>query len=168
MNKRRYDVLVFDWNGTLSTAHLPLSHYSETSSVPRLYPGVKASLQALHQQGYIMAIASAASTNKLLFETAHHEIDGYFSYIQGGEGVYRKPDPELLNHIMAKLGTEPERCVMIGDTESDMEMAQAANMARIAVTYGIGAKEQLLSYKPIGTINTITDLVVCLNSLNHL
>ncbi|MDO8954233.1 MAG: HAD family hydrolase [Gammaproteobacteria bacterium] len=164
MKNRAYDLIVFDWNGTLSTAHLPLTHYGDVNPVPALYTGVKSTLKALHDQGYIMAIASAASKSKLQFETSYHEIDRYFAHLQGGEGAYCKPDPEVLFHIMAKLGIEPSRTLMVGDTESDMDMACKASIDKVAVTYGLGGRAQLASYNPIGFIDSIIGLLACLQS----
>lgn len=165
--KRRYDLLIFDWNGTLSTAHLPLKHYGESQTVPNLYPGTKSTLKQLHDRGYILAIASAASTQKLQFETSHHEIAQYFSCLQGGEGLYHKPDPEMLNYIIAKCGAQASRSLMIGDTSTDMSMAMKANVDAIAVCYGQGNQEELIQYHPIGLIKSISGLLKWLNEGNR-
>lgn len=163
MKKSPYKLLIFDWNGTLSTAHLPLAHYGEENPVPNLYPGVKATLQLLYDQGYILAVASAASTRKLQFETSFHEIDRYFSCLQGSEGLYRKTDPELLFEIMAKFEVGAEHTLMIGDTEADMDMASRAQVDRIAIGYGLGNRDKLKHYSPLYLINSISELPFCLN-----
>jgi len=164
MKKRRYDLLIFDWNGTLSTAtRVPLNHYKEGLSVPALFPGVKSVLKALHEQGYMMAVASVASKAKLQFETSHHEIDCYFSLLAGGDGPYSKPDPALLLDIASSLGVGPEQALMIGDTVSDMEMALKARIDRVSVCYGLGNKEELEDFKPICFINSINELLEWLN-----
>ncbi|MDF2939901.1 MAG: family hydrolase [Gammaproteobacteria bacterium] len=164
MKNPRYDLLIFDWNGTLSTARQPLAHYKEGLSVPALYTGVKSVLKALHDQGYTLAVASAASKSKLQFETAHHEIDRYFSLLAGGDGLYNKPDPEMLLDIINRLGVEPQQTLMIGDTEADMEMAAQARIDGLAVCYGLGNKEQLAHFNPAGFINSINELPEWLNA----
>jgi phosphoglycolate phosphatase len=164
MKNPPYKLIVFDWNGTLSTARVPLTHYKEGLSVPALYPGVKSVLKSLYDQGYILAVASAASKSKLQFETSHHEIDAYFALLAGGDGLYSKPDPEMLLDIIHKLGAEPEQALMIGDTETDMEMAAQARIDGLAVCYGLGNKEQLACFNPIGFINSINELPEWLNT----
>ncbi|MDF2530217.1 MAG: family hydrolase [Gammaproteobacteria bacterium] len=164
MKNPRYDLIIFDWNGTLSTANLPLAHYGESMPVPALFPGVKSVLKALYDDGYILAVASAASSRKLQFEAAQHEIDPYFALLQGGDQLYTKPDPDMLWGIMLKVGVEPERSLMIGDTETDMEMAKAAGIDRIAACYGHGTKEQLLKYQPVACLNSISELLGCLKA----
>jgi phosphoglycolate phosphatase len=164
MKNPRYDLIIFDWNGTLSTAQVPLAHYKEGASVPALFPGVKSVLKNLHDQGYIMAVASAASKRKLQFETSHHEIDRYFSLLQGSDGPYSKPDPQMLLDIADKLGVDAGQALMIGDTQTDMEMALSAKIDRLAACYGLGDKEKLRIYQPIGFLASINELPVWLNS----
>ncbi|MDF2690460.1 MAG: family hydrolase [Gammaproteobacteria bacterium] len=164
MKKPCYDLLVFDWNGTLSTARMPQAHYGESASVPPLFPGVKSVLKQLRDQGYMLAVLSAASKRKLQFETAHHEIDRYFALLQGGDQAYAKPDPQALLEIIFKLGMEPKRTLMIGDSESDMQMALEANVDRLAACYGLGEQDSLMQYQPLGCISSINDILEWLNT----
>ncbi len=48
----------------------------------------------------------------------------------------RKPSPEPLWHACKLAGVNPERSVYIGDTQSDMVAAKAANMIGLAVSFG--------------------------------
>jgi phosphoglycolate phosphatase len=65
----------------------------------------------------------------------------------------------MLLHVIYKSGCLPERTLYIGDTEADMEMAQRANVQRIAVTYGLGEESRLISYKPKWVIHSISELL---------
>ncbi len=54
-----------------------------------------------------------------------------------------KPHPEPILQAMEKLGAEPERCVMVGDTSVDVMAARAANINSIAVLCGFGQRKDL-------------------------
>ena len=54
---------------------------------------------------------------------------------------------------MGELGATGERTLMIGDTTHDMEMARAAGVRRLAVTYGAHGREALLGYDPVACVD---------------
>jgi phosphoglycolate phosphatase len=61
----------------------------------------------------------------------------YFPVILGADSQpYRKPDPRHLLDTVAKLGGDPRNAVMIGDSETDMKTARAANIPVILVSFG--------------------------------
>lgn len=47
-----------------------------------------------------------------------------------------KPDPAPLIHACDLLGVDPARSIYVGDTESDVKAAKAANMTSVTVPYG--------------------------------
>ncbi|HVM96857.1 MAG TPA: phosphoglycolate phosphatase [Candidatus Acidoferrales bacterium] len=61
----------------------------------------------------------------------------YFPIILGADSQpYRKPDPRHLLDTVAKLGGDPKNAVMVGDSETDVKTAQAANIPVILVSFG--------------------------------
>jgi phosphoglycolate phosphatase len=47
---------------------------------------------------------------------------------------------------------------MIGDTEYDLAMAANAGVRSVAVTYGVHACERLLEFRPLGCIDSLSEL----------
>ncbi|MDP6944406.1 MAG: HAD-IA family hydrolase [Myxococcota bacterium] len=75
-------------------------------------------------------------------------LEGRFEVVLGGDSVPRpKPNPDLLHAIMAATGTED--LVMVGDTTYDLEMAQAAGVRAIGVTWGHHSAERLRQWAPV-------------------
>jgi phosphoglycolate phosphatase len=63
---------------------------------------------------------------------------------------------------MRELGATSERTLMIGDTTHDMEMARAAGVPRLAVTYGAHGRDALLAYEPVACLDDFEALRIWL------
>ena len=59
---------------------------------------------------------------------------------------------------MEELGSTPQRTLMIGDTSHDLQMAQNAGVAALAVSYGAHLRADLLRYAPLACLDRIGDL----------
>lgn len=70
-----------------------------------------------------------------------------------------KPDPECINIILNRLNIRPEHAVMIGDMKTDVMAAHAAGAKGIAVTYGYGKKEDILSVNPDAVMDNMKELI---------
>ena len=68
--------------------------------------------------------------------------------ILGGNSVPNpKPHPDMLDKIMAATGTQD--LVMVGDTTYDLEMAKAAGVKAIGVSWGHHSVERLNEWAPV-------------------
>lgn len=101
------------------------------------FPGVIQAIEAFQGAGYLAAVC----TNKLeglsrrLLEGLR--IDHYFSAICGADTfAHRKPDPRHLLGTIAMAGGDPERCVMVGDSRTDIDTAKNAGIPVVAVDFG--------------------------------
>ncbi len=54
----------------------------------------------------------------------------------------------MLEEILQQLEVPAAQAIMIGDTSHDIQMAQAAGMDSIAVTYGAHTAQELVASKP--------------------
>ena len=78
-----------------------------------------------------------------------------FELVLGGNSVSKpKPNPDLLFSIMEKTGTKD--IVMIGDTTYDLEMAHAAGVKGIGVSWGHHTSEELRKWAPV--VNSVEEL----------
>ncbi len=102
-----------------------------------IYPDVPEVLAALRVQGYRLAVC----TNKPV-EAANQVLKALGlaplldAVIGGGSTPALKPDPQPFLAALAALGAGPERGIMIGDSQADIEGAKRAGLPAIAVAWG--------------------------------
>jgi phosphoglycolate phosphatase len=59
-----------------------------------------------------------------------------------------KPDPAMIHYILDRLNTEPEKALVVGDTDNDILAAQSAGVAVCAADWGYAEKERILALCP--------------------
>jgi len=115
-----------------------LHHYRRVildTTVP--FPGVVAGLNRLREAGVPLAVV----TNKPL-EPAMTCLDGlgltgYLGAVLGGDSLpTKKPDAGPLEEAARRLEVELETCLMVGDSDVDVEAAHAAGIPAIWCAWG--------------------------------
>ncbi len=67
-----------------------------------------------------------------------------FLFVQGQlEEVPRKPHPESTVMALAKLGVAPQDAIFVGDSETDVACARAAEVPFVGVSWGFRTRQQL-------------------------
>ena len=111
---------------------------------PELFPGVMTTLQQLHSQGYVMAIASSRSSRSLHQLVDDLNLRSYISCIVGADDVSRpKPDAEPVIKILEALHFSLEETLVVGDMPVDILMGLNAGTYTCGVTYGNASREEL-------------------------
>jgi phosphoglycolate phosphatase len=115
-----------------------LAYYADHLCVEtELFPGVVEALDILEAQGFRFAVCTnkiEAHSVKLLEALG---IADRFAAICGRDSFpYIKPDPRHLALTIDRAGGTPSRAVMIGDSKTDIDTAQAAGIPVVAVTFG--------------------------------
>jgi phosphoglycolate phosphatase len=64
----------------------------------------------------------------------------------------------MLLELMDELNASKERTLMIGDTSHDLEMARAAGVDALAVTYGAHPEAGLRACGPLGCFSSVKEL----------
>lgn len=215
--RRDYDLLIFDWDGTLadSVGRIVLSmrtaaietdlevrddtaikgiiglglpeairtlypqisgnqlidfrqryadSYMAMDNVPSpLFDGVVESIQAFREDGYRLAVATGKARRGLDRVLKANGWQGYFDATRAADETASKPDPLMLNEIMAHCGVAPQRSLMIGDASFDLLMARNAGMDSVAVGYGAQPLESLRQFEPRLAIEHFSELRTWLN-----
>lgn len=136
-------------------------HYADTSTHRlRLFPGVQALLDFFAGQ----AIPQVVVTNKPIeFVPDMLELLGierYFVGQLGGECLAtRKPDPLMLNTMLERFSVAPEKALMVGDSNNDLEAAARAGVPALAVTYGYHRGADLGQFNPVWQGNDLSVLI---------
>ncbi len=129
-------------------------HFLRQDGGTTLFPGAAAMIRELHATGFLLAVATGKSRRGLDRALAATGIGDYFHMTRCADEGFSKPHPGMLQAIMAGLMTAPAATLMIGDTTHDLEMAQAAGVAALAVSYGAHEREALLRQQPLAILDT--------------
>ena len=135
-------------------------NYNYTYKI-KLYPKINSTLEQLKTKGIRLAVL----TNKK-HEIAVDVVDylfgkgDIFDLILGQkENVPLKPHPEGALLIADTFGCNPEECVLIGDTEVDIQTGKNARMYTVGVLWGFRSKEKLAQYQPDRLIQNPEELL---------
>lgn len=109
-----------------------------------LYPGARELIGQLSERAdLLLGIATGKSQRGLTALLEAHDLTQVFVTKQNADFHPSKPHPSMITTAMAEAGVEPAYTVMIGDTSYDMEMARAAKVPGIGVSWGYHAVSQL-------------------------
>jgi phosphoglycolate phosphatase len=108
-----------------------------------LMPGVGIVLHALADR-YRLAIVTTRSRRDAEAFLAQHNLAHVFDLVVTRESTRRlKPHPLPIRYATQRLGLLPHRCVMVGDTTTDVRSARAAGAWAVAVLSGFGEQDEL-------------------------
>jgi len=133
-------------------------HYLQRDANTTLFPGAPELVSALRDAGFLLAIATGKGRRGLERVLESTGLKGLFHASRCADEGHSKPDPRMLGALLDELGVDHRRALMIGDTTHDMEMARAADVSRVAVTYGAHSKEALLGYDPVACVDDFPGL----------
>lgn len=107
------------------------------------FSGLGDVIEELRAHGIKLAVVSNkpdAATKALV---SAYFLDA-FLFVQGQlEEVPRKPNPESTAMALAKLGVAPEDAIFVGDSETDVACARAAEVPFVGVSWGFRTRQQL-------------------------
>ena len=105
-------------------------------------PHAMETLQALREQGYILAVASTTAYEGTCNHLRHAGLLDFFSVAVGGDMVENgKPAPDIFLKAAQLAGTEPGQCVVVGDTPADVLGATAAGIPVVLIPDMVPANE---------------------------
>lgn len=95
-------------------------------------PGVLEFIEYIRSKGIKAAVGSASKNTPLILEKT--ELADKFDAVSCGLDTSKsKPDPEVFLIAAKKLGTPPEECIVIEDSDAGIEAAKAGGMYVLAV-----------------------------------
>lgn len=102
-----------------------------------LYPGAMDAVRQLKADGYSVAICTnkpIAQADELMRRLGVHDD---FDAILGADSLpVKKPDPQHLIATAKRAGGDPERMLLVGDSDTDRNTAANAGVPCILVTFG--------------------------------
>jgi len=129
-----------------------------------LYPGALDALRLLEAApDTLLGVATGKSQRGLAALLEAHVLESMFATCQVADHHPSKPHPSMIETAMAETGIERQATVMIGDTSFDMEMAAAAGVAGIGVSWGYHERAAL--HKAHRVIESFDDLSPALDQI---
>lgn len=114
------------WRQLLDEGHAPMP-----------YPGADGAVRKLAaRDGQILGIATGKTRKGVDDIVEFYGWQGLFQTVQTADSAPSKPHPGMILQALQETGISAADCVMIGDTSFDMDMAKAAGVQSIAVTWG--------------------------------
>lgn len=110
-----------------------------------LFDGVLDLLDALEEDGWLLAVATGKSDRGLKHCLDQHGLHARFISLQTADRHPSKPHPSMVAQAMADAGSAPERTFVVGDTSFDMAMAANAGATGIGAAWGYHDAEELLA-----------------------
>ncbi|MCW8842497.1 MAG: HAD-IA family hydrolase [Rhodobacteraceae bacterium] len=123
-----------------------------------LYPGAMEAVEALASRGYGVGICTnkpEALAQKLM--VALGARDAFGALVGADTLTVRKPDPEPLRETARRLGGDPARTVLIGDSDTDRNTARAAGVPSVLVTFGPSG-DDMAALEPEALLEDYADL----------
>ena len=124
-----------------------------------LYPGARdAVLMLAARDDCLLGVATGKSQRGVRAILTHHDLLPYFATIKTADDAPSKPHPGMILEAMREAGASPEDTIMIGDTTYDMEMARAAGVHAIGVSWGYHPHAMLEQSGACGVVSDFMEL----------
>lgn len=101
------------------------------------FDGVLDALDALDVEGAVLAVCTNKRTDLARALLDELNLTGRFMAIVGADLAPRpKPDASHLLHTIQRVGGDPSRALMVGDSVHDVLMARSASVPVVLVSFG--------------------------------
>lgn len=103
----------------------------------KIFDGLVPVLETLQARGAKLGVVTNKVEDLSLRVLELLDLSRFFTVLIGGDTLpVKKPDPEPLFEAVRRLGGDPARTVMVGDSPFDIDAARNAAMPAIAVSFG--------------------------------
>lgn len=150
-----------DEKAAMDLFHTYKEHFKDHAQVSSpLFVGAIELLEELKQRGYILAVATGKARQGLDHNWHHSNTKHFFNVSRTADDAQSKPSPDMLQQILSELNLSADQVLMVGDTTYDMAMAEAINMDRIGVSFGVHNAQELNQHNPLAIIDSLDDLLL--------
>ena len=149
-------------SGAIDAAMLVFAgHYAARCGTrAKTYPGVEATLQALHELSVPTALVTNKERRYASSLLASRDLLRYFHPLVAGDSLHeKKPHPLPLQVCLRAHAIRPERALFVGDSSIDIEAARNAGVAVWAVPYGYNQGRPIAASQPDRVIASVTEVL---------
>ncbi|GAV19299.1 phosphoglycolate phosphatase [Mariprofundus micogutta] len=141
--------------------------YREAEAEIRLFPGVRETLEKLRERGYWLGVVTGKSHSGLLRVLDTFELSDLFLVLRTADCTHSKPHPAMVLECMSELGVIAEQTAVVGDALFDVQMANAAGVRVIGVSFGVASHEQLIDAGAESVVDDFESLLAYFPSLQE-
>jgi phosphoglycolate phosphatase len=124
----------------------------------RLFPHARELLAQLRSRGARLAIATGKTRAGLARALDSLGLAAQFDASRCADETAPKPHPDMLLELARLLDIAPARMVMVGDTTHDLQMAEAAGTAAVAVTHGAHPASVLRQAPALAVLDSLREV----------
>lgn len=132
-------------------------HYLAGESQIILFEGMQAMLEEIGS-AVPLAVATGKARRGLSRAFESTGLGRLFAASRCADESESKPHPAMLLELADQLGVAPQRMLMIGDTSHDLQMATAAGVASVGVTYGAHLPAHLAPHGALALVSSVAEL----------
>ena len=137
-------------------------HFLTLDKVPSgLFPDAMKVMESLRERGHALAVATGKGRAGLDRILGGLNLGDHFDATRCADETRSKPHPQMVHELLAELATPAAEAVVIGDSEYDLQMAAAAGVASIGVSWGVHDVERLSRQRPLEVVHRFADLLEC-------
>lgn len=136
--------------------------YASGESELKLFPDVVDTLSFFKDNNYRQIVLSAMKEDNLRKMISNAGISHFFDGIFGIKDNYAREKVSIGKQVVENLDLNPEKCLMIGDTLHDAEVAEQCGFDCILFSGGHVAKQRLetTGFKIIDQHKTLTSIIL--------
>ena len=136
--------------------------YASGESDLKLFPDVIDTLSFFKDNNYRQIVLSAMKEDNLRKMISNAGISHFFDGIFGIKDNYAREKVSIGKQVVENLNLNPEKCLMIGDTLHDAEVAEQCGFDCILFSGGHVAKQRLetTGFKIIDQHKTLTSIIL--------
>lgn len=118
-------------------------HYDNFGELINVFPGIRELLHELKNRNYKVGLVTSRLRKTTMQGLEKYELASYFDVIVTADDTTKhKPDPEPINIALKRLGSLPEKSMMLGDTMFDMRCAKNAGVDPVLVGWALAVTEE--------------------------
>jgi len=132
----------------------------------RVFPGTEALMGELRRRRIATAVATSSKKEQLEAVVASSGLDVEAlvdKVVTGSDAAESKPAPDLVHAALAKLGSDPRRSVMVGDTPYDGQACARAGVSFLGLLCGGRPPELLMEAGALALYADPADLLLHLD-----
>lgn len=116
----------------------------------RVYPGLRELCENARARGIRLAIATNKPTRFARAVVDALDLAPLFTPVvgEGDPPLPRKPDPAMVDHVLAQLGATRDNTLYVGDSPVDAQTAKNARLPLALVTWGYTPRAVLAATNP--------------------
>lgn len=105
-----------------------------------------------------LGLATSHASSMILPALERFGWQNYFCTVQTADKAPSKPHPGMILQALKETGTDANDALIVGDTTFDMEMARAADVRGIGVSWGYHSHSQLHEARAFRIVSNMREL----------